>query len=69
MVVEYLSNARHIVAPGLGHGTSAMGCVPDLIETFLGDADASAIDAACVQELKRPPFFVTHGGPAMTGAQ
>ncbi len=69
MVVEYLSNARHIVAPGLGHGTGAMGCVPDLIETFLGDADASAIDAACVQELKRPPFFVTHGGPAMTGAQ
>lgn len=68
-LVESLSNARHIVAPGLGHGTGAMGCVPDLIESFLAAADAAAIDDACVQELQRPPFFVTHGGPAMTGAQ
>ncbi len=69
MLVESLSNARHVIAPGLGHGTSAMGCIPDLIETFLGSADAAALDAACVEELQRPPFFVTHGGPAMTGAQ
>lgn len=68
-LVETLSNARHVVVPGLGHGAGAAGCVPDLIERFLRDAAVAALDDACVQELQRPPFFVTHGGPAMRKSQ
>ncbi len=64
-----LSNSRHIVVPGLGHGTVASGCVQGLIEKFVDDADGAALDDACVQAIQRPPFFVTYGGPAMTGAQ
>ncbi len=67
-LAEGLSRARHIVVPGLGHGTSSAGCVPELIAQFIRDAAAEGLDIACVQKLRRPPFFVTHGGPTMAGA-
>jgi len=65
--LENLSTGRHIVVPGLAHGTSSKGCVPGLIDEFVRNIDPSALDDACVQEIQRPPFFVTHGGPTMSG--
>lgn len=67
--LESLPNGRHIVVPGLAHGTSSMGCVPGLIDEFLREIDPAALDDGCVHEIQRPPFFVTHGGPTMAGAQ
>ena len=67
--LENLSTGRHIVVPGLAHGTSSKGCVPGLIDEFVRNIDPSALDDSCVQEIQRPPFFVTHGGPTMSGAQ
>ena len=67
--LENLSNGRHVVVPGLAHGTSSVGCVPGLIDEFLREIDPAALDDGCVQEIQRPPFFVTHGGPTMAGAQ
>lgn len=68
-LAEGFSRARHIVVPGLGHGTSSAGCVPELIAQFIRDADGEGLDVACVQKLQRPPFFVTHGGPTMANSQ
>ena len=61
-VSQHLKNSRHIVVPGVGHGT-AMGCVPKLMAQFINEADATGLDATCVDKLQRPAFFTTYLGP------
>ena len=68
-LAEGLANVRHIVVPGAAHGTSGAGCVPDLIAEFIRDGSAEGLQDGCVEELRRPPFFVTHSGPAMGAAE
>ena len=62
------SNVRHVVAPGTGHGASALGCVPELVAEFIEAGSAMDLDITCVEELERPGFFVTLGGPSMEPA-
>ena len=64
-----LASARHVVVPGVAHGTSFSGCVPSLISDFIRDGSAAQLDLACVKELKRSPFFVTNAGPRMERAE
>jgi pimeloyl-ACP methyl ester carboxylesterase len=52
-----LANARHIVVPATGHLVSPRGCVPLLMAEFLNTVDADALDATCLDSLRRPPFF------------
>ena len=61
-VGTHLKNSRHIVVPGVGHGTN-YGCVPKLMAQFIDDADATALDASCVDKLVRPAFFTNSLGP------
>lgn len=67
-------NARHVVAPYLGHGVMSSACGRDLLQAFIGaetDAAALAVDAGCFARLPRPLAFeppgrpdpVTKGGP------
>ena len=56
-VAATLSNARHLVAPQLGHGVSLHGCAPRLIESFVRAGSAATIDGKCLQRIPRP-FFV-----------
>ncbi|HUJ27361.1 MAG TPA: alpha/beta hydrolase [Myxococcales bacterium] len=58
-----LPNSLHLVVPGVGHGASAEGCVPQLMAKFVETADVKAVDAKCLQPLQRPPFFVSFAGP------
>lgn len=60
-------NSRHIIVPATGHGTLASGCVMKLMSQFLNDGNASKLDAACVDRLKRPPFFLGPSGPDPLG--
>ena len=62
-VAASLPNARHLVVPGAGHGTLTAGCVPELIGAFLEAADASGLDAACLDDVTRPPFWESATGP------
>ena len=62
-VLRTLSNARHLVGPGQGHGLSQRGCVPRLIAEFVAEADASTLDAECVERLQPAPFFLRFTGP------
>ncbi len=57
-VARGLTHARHLVAPNVGHGVSAQGCAPELIERFVRRADATTLDAACLTTIPRPPFVV-----------
>src|SRR5690606_1337729 len=62
-VASQLSRSRHVVVPGAGHGTTALGCVPSLIAEFLETLDPAALDTSCVQRLTRPAFFTSLQGP------
>jgi pimeloyl-ACP methyl ester carboxylesterase len=62
-VTARLPNARHIVAPGTGHGVVGVGCAMRVVERFIDTADARGVDARCLDVLKRPPFFLTPAGP------
>ena len=63
-VGSHLSRSRHVVVLGAGHGVSALGCVPDLIDRFLDSEDPEALDVGCVERLQRPAFFTSLMGPS-----
>jgi len=60
-VAKTLPNAKHLVAPQLGHGVSLHGCAPRLIETFIRKGSAAEIDGACLQRIPRPLFVLPLG--------
>lgn len=60
-VAATLPNARHFVAPHLGHGVSLHGCAPRLVETFIRAGTAAALDGKCLQRIPRPLFVMPLG--------
>ena len=60
-VAATLPNARHVVAPHLGHGVSLHGCAPRLIESFIRKGGTEAVDAKCLQRIPRPLFIAPLG--------
>ncbi|HEX9576594.1 MAG TPA: alpha/beta hydrolase [Myxococcales bacterium] len=58
-----LPNSLHLIVPGVGHGASAEGCVPQLMAKFIEKGSLEGLDAGCLKPLRRPPFFVTFAGP------
>lgn len=58
-----LTNSRHIVLPGMGHGNVAYGCIPNLAAELFDNPDPAALDLTCVQRIAPPPFFLTALGP------
>lgn len=63
-VMAHLQRARHVVAPGQGHGLAHRGCVPRLMERFLRDVDPASLDADCALDMRAAPFFLDFTGPA-----
>jgi len=63
-VARHLPNARHLVAPGLGHGVAGSGCAPRLLASFLRTGDSNSLDAACLERIAPQPFFLDYSGPA-----
>jgi pimeloyl-ACP methyl ester carboxylesterase len=59
-----LANARHLIAPGQGHGVAAVGCMPRLIRDFLALPVPGALAAECLETEVPTPFFVGFHGPA-----
>ncbi|MGZ5598049.1 MAG: alpha/beta hydrolase [Usitatibacter sp.] len=60
-VAETLPNARHFVAPFLGHGVSLHGCAPRLIESFVRAGSAQGLDGKCLERIPRPLFMLPLG--------
>jgi len=56
-LAQSLPNARHLLAPNLGHGVSSQGCAPELITRFIRQANFDAIDGSCLEKIPAPPFF------------
>lgn len=61
-VLAGLRNGRHLVARGQGHGTLNAGCMPRLLGQYLDTADATALDAACLDTLTHVPAFTSFNG-------
>ena len=61
IVAATLPNARHFVAPHLGHGVSLHGCAPRLIESFVRAGSGAALDGKCLQRIPRPLFVMPLG--------
>jgi pimeloyl-ACP methyl ester carboxylesterase len=59
-VARTLANARHFVAPRVGHGVSLHGCAPRLIETFVR-TPAAKLEGKCLERIPRPLFVLPLG--------
>ena len=64
-VAESLPNSTHVIVPGAGHIALMRGCVRDLVGRFLETASVGGLDVACVNVLRRPPFFTSYTGPTV----
>jgi hypothetical protein len=62
-VAGHLPNARHVPVPATGHGVIGTACGASLIEQFLDRGTAEGLDVDCVDDVRRPPFFLTPSGP------
>jgi len=60
-VAATLPNARHFVAPMVGHGVSLHGCAPRLIESFIRAGNARQLDGRCLERIPRPLFVLPLG--------
>lgn len=60
-----LRRGRVLVAPQAGHTFSGQGCAPRLIAQFLEHGDPSAVDGACLADIRRPPFVLANGQPTL----
>ena len=60
-VARFLPNARHFVAPQVGHGVSLHGCAPRLIESFVRAGSARELDGRCLERIPRPLFLLPLG--------
>ena len=62
-IAKHLTNARHLVVPGVGHGALGQGCVSRLVSRFLDEGSSANLDTSCIEQISRPPFFVSSTGP------
>jgi pimeloyl-ACP methyl ester carboxylesterase len=63
MALKGYANGRHLVARGIGHNVLPVGCVPRLLAGFLDSADATNLDAECLEVLGDTPPFTGSYGP------
>jgi pimeloyl-ACP methyl ester carboxylesterase len=59
-----LTNARHLIGRGQGHGIAAVGCVPRLMQDFLGDPAPADLGADCIDKEMPTPLFLGFHGPS-----
>jgi len=57
-----LSQSQHIVVAGGAHGVSSLGCVPEVVESFVKTPDPGGLDVACTRDIQVAPFFLSPAG-------
>ncbi len=62
--IEGLSNAKHIVLAGQGHGQLAIGCMPRIVARFVASASLAQLGEECLQAVSAAPFMISSSGPA-----
>ena len=64
-IMKKLTNARHIIVPGTGHGTFSVACVPYMMKEFLDTLDTGSLDPSCTDRIKRAPIVVGPNGQTL----
>jgi pimeloyl-ACP methyl ester carboxylesterase len=59
-----LSNAKHLVLNGQGHGQLVIGCMPQVAAKFVAAASFDALGESCLYSITPAPFFLSPAGPA-----
>lgn len=62
-IAEALPNSLHLIATNTGHNVAPVGCAADLIAQFVEQGNLDGLDGSCLEEVKRPSFFVNTSGP------
>lgn len=60
---QHFPNSSHLVAPNTGHNVAPVGCSKDIIADFINAASYEELDASCLDDIKRPSFFLNTSGP------
>jgi pimeloyl-ACP methyl ester carboxylesterase len=63
-IMKGLSNGKHLVAAGQGHGQLATGCIPRLTAEFIAAGSTATLDDACVRNIRPTPFMLSRTSPA-----
>ncbi len=63
MAAEF-PGSLHLIVPGVAHNTSAAGCMPELIASFIAAGHPNDLDIGCLAKLARPPFVESFAGPS-----
>lgn len=58
-----LTNERHLIFEGMGHGNLTNRCSLKIFQEFLEEGTVEELDTACVEGVRPPPFFVDFSGP------
>jgi pimeloyl-ACP methyl ester carboxylesterase len=61
-VLKTLPKGRHLILKGQGHNVFPVGCMPKLMAQFFSRADASSLDASCLEVLGTPAPFISLNG-------
>ncbi|MGA1104914.1 MAG: alpha/beta hydrolase, partial [Pseudomonadales bacterium] len=57
-----LTQSQHIVVAGGAHGVSSLGCVPQVVESFVNTPDPQGLDIECARDIQVAPFFLSPAG-------
>ncbi|NNJ72180.1 MAG: alpha/beta hydrolase, partial [Enterobacterales bacterium] len=60
---QHFPNSSHLVAPNTGHNVAPVGCTKDIIADFINTASYEELDVSCLDDIKRPSFFLNTSGP------
>jgi pimeloyl-ACP methyl ester carboxylesterase len=60
--LQTLSNAKHIIVPGVAHNTLQTECMLNIMRRFVETAEPEGIETSCVSKQKRPPFVISTAG-------
>lgn len=61
---KHLSNARHLMLQGQGHGVSGVGCTPNLLAHFVAEASVTDLNVECLSRVSASPLFINFNGSA-----
>jgi pimeloyl-ACP methyl ester carboxylesterase len=62
-MTEHMTNSIHLIAANTGHNVAPKGCASDLMAQFINQGTLVDIDGSCLNDLKRPTFFIDGSGP------
>lgn len=69
LAMSQMPNARHLIAPYATHIVASQSCAPKLISQFISQQSAANLDASCLNQELRKPFFTNANGVASLTAE